>query len=157
MAAEVTFSTAVVVLLVWQLSGVGERGVQVLDPQLPLVWELVLVALFVLDAAVSLAAWRVGRWTPTLAAVNVLANVLSAGLLVWLLLTDQLLTDQLLTDLPTVLAERFGTDVNWSVSYPAVAVGIVVVCGWDAIASVRRAWLVRDGSARAEDRRASAQ
>lgn len=152
MAAEVSFSAAMVVLLVWQLSGVGERGVQVLDPQLPLVWKLVLVGLFVLDAAVSLAAWRVGRWTPTLAAVNVLANVVSAVLLVWLLLSDQLLTD-----LPTVFAERFGTDLDWSVSYPAVAVGIVVICGWDAVASVRRAWLVRDGSARGEGRRASAQ
>ena len=49
-----------------------------------------------------------------------------------------LLTEQLLTDLPRELEATFGWDAGWSISIPAVAVGIVVITGWEALTAVRR-------------------
>ncbi|MGO1167452.1 MAG: hypothetical protein ACTMHL_12645, partial [Janibacter sp.] len=105
------------------------------DPDLALGWQVAIVAFFVLDAVVAVAAWRLGRWSPVLAAINVLSNVAAALVLVGLLYADRLLTD-----LPTVLGEQFGLDTDWSISYPLVAGIIIVICGWDALSSIARAW-----------------
>lgn len=140
MVTEVGFGLVLALIVAWQFSGVGDNGVQVLDPDLALGWKLAIIACFVIDALVAVAAWRVGRWTPTLALVNAAANVIAAVMLVSLLFADRLLTD-----LPTVLGEQFGLDTDWSVSYPAVAAIIVATCGWDAITTVTRAWRARRG------------
>jgi hypothetical protein len=106
----------------------------VLSPEVALGWQVVLVALFVVDAALAVAVWRAGRWTPTLAAVNVVSNVGAAVLLVWLLLRGELLTD-----LPEVLGEAFGSTVYWGVSTGVVAVLVVGIAVWDALDSVLKA------------------
>lgn len=141
MVTEVCFGAILALLVAWQFTGVGEQGVQVLDPDLALGWKILVVAFFVLDAVVAVAAWRVGRWTPGLATVSVLSNVAAALVLVGLLYADRLLTD-----LPTVLGDQFGLDTDWSVSYPLVAAGIVIVCGWDTVSSIVRAWRARRGA-----------
>lgn len=133
MAFEAAFGIAVLLLVIWQLGGVGERGVQVLDPGLALGWKTALIALLAGDVAISLWAWGRGRWSVPLSIANVAANVASAAVLVWLVLQDRLLTD-----LPTVLGEKFGGEADWSLSTSAVVLGIVVLCGWDAMASVLR-------------------
>lgn len=138
MVTEVCFGALLALIVAWQFSGVGENGVQVLDPDLGPGWKLAIVACFVVDALVAVAAWRVGRWTLLLAGVNAIANILAAVMLVSLLFADRLLTD-----LPTVLGDQFGLDTDWSVSYPAVAALIVTTCGWDVIASATKAWRAR--------------
>lgn len=128
------FAVAMALLVTWQLSGVGGDAIQVLNPDIAVVWELALVGLFVLDAVIAVAVWRVGRWTPTLAAVNVASNAAAATLLLWLLARDELLTD-----LPTVLGERFGWSTDWSVPAGLVAAGILVITLWDGAESVVKA------------------
>ena len=54
-------------------------------------------------------------------------------MLVWLLLSDRLLTD-----LPAEFNATFGWDADWTISIPAVAVGIAVICGWEAVTALRR-------------------
>lgn len=131
---EVGVLLLVVVLVVWQFAGVGSLGVQVLDPDLELVWKAAIVGLLLLDIVLAVLAWSAGRWTASLAATNVLANVASAVVLVWLLMAGRLLTD-----VPQELAEAFGEEMNWSVPTGAVAVGIILVCAWDAGSTVVKA------------------
>lgn len=140
MVTEVCFGAILALLVAWQFTGVGAQGVQVLDPGLGTGWKIAIVAFFVLDAVVAVAAWRTGRWSPVLAGITVLSNVAAALVLVGLLYADRLLTD-----LPTVLGEQFGLDTDWSVSYPLVAGIIIVVCGWDALSAIARAVRARRG------------
>ena len=85
------------------------------------------------DVLVTVAAWARGGWSAPLAAVSLVSAVVSGVVLVWLLLTDRLLTD-----LPAQFHETFGWSEDWSVLLPAVAVGIVVICGWEAVTALRR-------------------
>lgn len=128
------FALAVAALVGWQLGGVGGNAVQVLNPELDVVWEVALVVLLVLDAVFAVAAWRIGRWTPALAAMNVASNAASAVLLVWLLSRDQLITD-----LPTELGEQFGWSTDWTLPTAAVGAGIVIIAVWDSVESVVKA------------------
>ncbi|MFC7490777.1 MULTISPECIES: permease prefix domain 1-containing protein [unclassified Knoellia] len=131
---QALFAAAMAVLVAWQFSGVGGDAIQVLNPDVGAVWKLALIGLFVLDAALALVVWRVGRWTPTLAAVNVASNAAAAILLIWLLSRGELLTD-----LPTVLGERFGWSTDWSIPTALLAAVIVVITLWDGIESVVKA------------------
>ncbi|KGN34371.1 hypothetical protein N802_11800 [Knoellia sinensis KCTC 19936] len=131
---EAVFAFALAGLVAWQFSGVGENGVQVLNPDLHAVWKVALVALFVVDGLLAIAVWRVGRWTPTLAAINVATNAGAAILMLWLLSRDELLTD-----LPQVLGEKFGWSTEWAISTPVVAFFIVAIAAWDAITAVFKA------------------
>lgn len=131
---EVGLLLLIAVIVVWQFAGVGNHGVQVLDPDLELVWKTAIVGLLLLDVVLVVLAWSAGRWTASLAATNVLANVASAVLLVWLLMAGRLMTD-----LPQELAEVFGEEMDWSVPTGALAVGIILVCAWDAGSAVVKA------------------
>ncbi|GGB78733.1 hypothetical protein N798_15380 [Knoellia flava TL1] len=131
---EVGFAVALAALVAWQLGGVGGNGIQVLNPDIHPVWKVLLVGSFLVDAALALIVWHVGRWTPTSAAVNVVTNAGAAILMLWLLARDELLTD-----LPQVLGETFGWSTDWSVSSAAVAVVIVAIAAWDAVESVLKA------------------
>lgn len=141
--ASVGFSLGMGAVVAWQFGGVSGDAVQVLNPDVDLSWKVALVGLFVVDAVLALLVWRVGRWTPTLAAVNVASNAAAAILLLWLLSRDELLTD-----LPTVLGERFGWPTDWTVPSALVATIIVVITLWDGIEAVVKARRsVRAGSA----------
>lgn len=130
---EAAFGIVVAVLFIWQFAGVGEHAVQVFDPELAIGWKVAIVALLLAEVVLTVLSWALGRWTVRLALVNVVLNVATGALLVWLLLDGRLLTD-----LPTEFAKAFGWSADWSVSQPAVAIGIVVVCVWDAVSSLLR-------------------
>lgn len=130
---EAGFGLVVAVLFVWQFSGVGEHGVQVFDPALAAVWKVTIVALLLAQVVLTVLAWARGGWTVRLAVVNAVLDVATGALLVWLLLEGRLLTD-----LPTEFAQTFGWGSDWSVSEPAVAIGIIVVCAWDAVQALLR-------------------
>ncbi|CAN7278312.1 permease prefix domain 1-containing protein [Knoellia sp. LjRoot47] len=131
---EVGFALALAALVTWQLGGVGDNGIQVLDPDMHAVWKVLLVGWFLVDAAVALLVWRVGRWTPSFAALNVVTNAGAAILVLWLLARDEFITD-----LPQVLGEKFGWSTDWSVSSAAVGAVIVAIAAWDAVESVLKA------------------
>lgn len=131
---EVVLGLALAALVAWQVTGVWESGIQVLDPGMAPVWKVTLVAFFLLDAALAAAVWRAGRWTPGMAAVNVTSNAAAVLLLLWLLAHDRLLTD-----LPAVLGEKFEIPTDWSTPTGLIAAGIVLIAGWDAIGAIIKA------------------
>ncbi|MCW4601371.1 permease prefix domain 1-containing protein [Janibacter hoylei] len=133
MLLEVVSTLVVIGLCVWQWGGVGEHAVQVLDPALGMGWQGLIIGFLAVDVLVTVAAWARGGWSAPLAAVSLVSAVVSGVALVWLLLTDRLLTD-----LPAQFHETFGWSEDWSVLLPAVAVGIVVICGWEAVTALRR-------------------
>ena len=133
MFSEAAFGLVVAVLFIWQFSGVGEHAVQILDPALEPVWKVAIVALLLAEVVLTVLSWVRGRWTTRLAVTNAVANLATGALLVWLLFEGRLLTD-----LPTEFAQTFGWGSDWSVSEPAVAIGIVVVCAWDAVQALLR-------------------
>lgn len=132
--AEVAVLVLVLGIVVWQFAGVGSVGVQILDPHLDLVWKSTIVGLLIIDLVLAVLAWSAGRWTASLAATNVLANVASAVVLVWLLMAGRLLTD-----VPQELAEAFGEEMDWAMPTGALAVAVILVCAWDAGSSVLKA------------------
>lgn len=133
MLFEVVSTLVVMGLCLWQWGGVGEHAVQVLDPALGLGWQAVIIGFLAVDVLVTVAAWARGGWSTPLAVVSLVSAVVSGVVLVWLLLTDRLLTD-----LPAEFNATFGWSDDWSISLPAVAVGIAVICGWEAVTALRR-------------------
>lgn len=128
------FSIGFATLVAWQFTEVGDNAVQVLNPDVDLIWKVAIVGLIALDVPLAIVAWVQGRWTPSLAAVNVLSNAAYATLVVWLIVRGELLTD-----LPAELGERFGWPTNWSLSLMSVAAFVVVIAAWDGIDSVLKA------------------
>jgi hypothetical protein len=133
MLFEVVSTLVVMGLCLWQWGGVGEHAVQVLDPALGLGWQAIIIGFLAVDVLVTVAAWARGGWSTPLAVVSLVSAVVSGVVLVWLLLTDRLLTD-----LPAEFNATFGWSDDWSISLPAVAVGIAVICGWEAVTALRR-------------------
>lgn len=133
MVLEVVTTIVVIGLCLWQWGGVGAHAVQVLDPALGLGWQAIIIGFLAVDVLVTVAAWARGGWSVPLAAASLVSAVVSGVVLVWLLLTDRLLTD-----LPAEFNATFGWGQDWSISLPAVAVGIAVICGWEAITALRR-------------------
>lgn len=133
MLFEVVSTLVVIGLCLWQWGGVGAHAVQVLDPGLGMGWQALVVGFLAVDVLVTVAAWARGGWSAPLAVVSLVSAVVSGVVLVWLLLTDRLLTD-----LPAQFHETFGWSRDWSLSMPAVAVGIAVICGWEAVTALRR-------------------
>ncbi|QBF44986.1 permease prefix domain 1-containing protein [Janibacter limosus] len=133
MVFEVVWTVVVIAVAIWQWRGVGEGAVQVLDPDLAVGWQVLIIGLLALDVVVTVAAWARGGWSVALASISLVSAVTSGAALVWLLLGEQLLTD-----VPTEAAAALGVGADWTLSLPAVAVGIVLVCGWEAVTAVRR-------------------
>lgn len=133
MLFEVVSTLVVIGLCLWQWGGVGAHAVQVLDPALALGWQTIIIGFLAVDVLVTVAAWARGGWSAPLAVVSLVSAVVWGVVLVWLLLTDRLLTD-----LPAQFHETFGWSRDWSLSMPAVAVGIAVICGWETVTALRR-------------------
>lgn len=133
MVFEVAWTVVIIALSIWQWGGVGDGAVQVLDPGLAAGWQVLIVGLLVLDIIVTVAAWARGGWNIPLAAASLVSAVLSGAVLVWLLLDGRLVTD-----LPREFGTAFGVDADWTLSLPAVAVGIAIICGWEAVTALRR-------------------
>lgn len=131
------FIVLVIALVVWQFIGVDEDGpgIQVLNPDLWIGWEVLIVGFLVVDLVLQFAVWRAGRWTGTLAAVNVLSNAGGVAVGLWLVQQDLLVV----RDLPQRLADVFGGSADWTVSGAVVAVFIVVIPLWDSVDTVRKA------------------
>lgn len=134
MVSQVLWTGAVAVVMTWQFAGVGQQGLQVLNPSLPLVWEVLVVGLITVEVVLAFLAWRTGRWTPTLAALAVVANVAGAVVTLWLLGRGDLLTD-----LQATVGQRFDLVLDQSVAIILFGAGVVLVTAWDATDAVLRA------------------
>lgn len=125
--------------LVWDLvrgfAFVDGTWMPFLNPALWPGWAIVLIALIAAEVALTAAAFRTGRWTMPLAAVNAVLAVASASLLLWLLGAG-LLVNPALIDL--AIASGAGADLP-QVLGAIVAVSIVGVALWDVIDGFRKA------------------
>jgi hypothetical protein len=108
----------------------GDDGDRVpgLNPDLWSFWLPVLLVLLLAEAVFELVKYRVGRWTPALAATNTVLNLVFAVPFATLALRGDLIN-------PEVFA-RFdwpeGAEANSPVAV-SLAIGIALACAWDAI------------------------
>jgi hypothetical protein len=137
----VSFLVLAIVLVTWQLNGVrhGGPGVQVLNPALWVGWDIIIVGLLIAELLLRCAVWRAGRWTATLAAVNVLDNVGVVAVGLWLVHKEQLVVPEL----PQRFADVFGGSADWTVSSPLLATIVVLFPVWDSVDTVRKARMTR--------------
>ncbi|MCW2760152.1 MAG: hypothetical protein JWR85_353 [Marmoricola sp.] len=132
----VAFIVVTAGIVVWQFVGVGDgAGVQVLNPDLTVGWELLIVGLLLLEVVLAYAVWRAGRWTPTFAAVKVLINVGETAALLWLARGEELLAP----GLPRELADTLDWSVDLSVLTAVLCAGIVLANAWDSVEAVLKA------------------
>ena len=134
---SVSFIVLFIALVVWQFRGVGEDGpgIQVLNPDLWIGWEVLIVGFLVIDLVLQFSVWRAGRWTATLAAANMLSNAGAVAVGLWLVQQEQFVVP----DLPQRLADVLGGPAEWTVSSPVLAVIVVLFPLWDSVDTVRKA------------------
>ncbi|WP_147918127.1 hypothetical protein [Ruania zhangjianzhongii] len=130
-----------IVVAVWQFTGVADDRfqIQVLDPDVGLLWRVFIVAVLALDVVLVLLVWRLGRWSPRLAVVNIVANGIGAVVTVVPLIGGGLLMD----NVPQQLADAFDEKVTWSMPIGSIAAFLIVVAIWDSVEGARRAGLGR--------------
>jgi hypothetical protein len=98
--AEVVGGISWAVLLIWALIWqrdhwlvrVNGAEVAVLNEDAWVPWLLVVIGALIAAIVLEICKLRVGRWTPTLAAVNTLINAVIAGIIVYLWSAGALLT-----------------------------------------------------------------
>ena len=125
--------------LVWDLlrgfAFVDGAWIPFLNPALWPGWVVVLVVLILVEVALTTSAFRVGRWTMPLAAMNAALAVVSASVLLWLLGGGMLVNPALID-----LAISSGADADLTrVLGAIVAVSIVCVSLWDIVDGFRKA------------------
>ena len=134
-----------VVLWPWQYEvTAGAGSVPVLASGLPAV-TAVLVGILVAGIVLDVVLYLVGRWTILAAVVNTLLDATFAGIVIWLVATDQLFDPAFLAALgqtPTLdpaqadaVIAAMGTGVAWSVGLICAA---DVVTGWVKAVRARR-------------------
>jgi hypothetical protein len=134
-----------VVLWPWQYeASAGAGSVPVLASGLPVV-TAVLVGILVAGIVLDVVLYLVGRWTILAAVVNTLLDAAFAGIVIWLVATDQLFDPAFLAALretPTLdpaqadaVIAAMGTGVAWIVGLICAA---NVVMGWVKALRARR-------------------
>lgn len=134
---SVVFLLALIAVAVWQFGGVADDGqqIQVLNPNLALVWRVLIITVLTADILLVALVWWADRWTPALAAANLLANTIGVVVTVVPLVQGDLLVN----DVPQQLAGVFDGAVDWSVPSGTIAAIVIVWAIWDGLHGVRRA------------------
>jgi hypothetical protein len=124
--------------IVWQqfrspIHDAGDR-LPMLDPDLWSFWLPLILVLLVAEMGSEVVKYRVGRWTPQLATVNVVLGAVFAAPLVYRAATDKLLT-------PAAVARIQG---GWAGFDPGVANTVVIlsallIWAWDSVDGWRKA------------------
>ncbi len=127
--------------IVWQqfrspVEDGGER-LPLLDPSLWSFWLPLILVLIAAEIAFEVVKYRLGRWTPRTAGVNVLIGAVFAAPLIYLAATDRLLN-------PAAVA---AVQEEWAAFDPGVANTVVIITslliwGWDSV----EGWLKIRGS-----------
>lgn len=100
-----------------------------------MVWRVMIVALLIVDIAIAIFVWWARRWTPRLAVINVLVNIVGTAAFVILLLQG----DLLVSDLPQQLAGVFDGNADWRVPAVLIADAVIVIAAWDSIDGICKA------------------
>lgn len=125
------FGVLILAVLLWQFAGVTNDGlqIQVLDPDLGLVWKVLIAALVAVNVACSLLVWARRSWTMPIATVNAVANGALAGVTVLLTLTDELFAPTL----PAQVGAIFETNAEWNgLTEPFILI-VLAVAIWDSL------------------------
>jgi hypothetical protein len=104
------------------------------DPDLWSFWMPLLIGVLVLELIFELVKYRIGRWTWTLASLNLGLNVLFAGPAVYLLLSEKLFNPEFF--------EALGMDLGTGSDSPLILISVTVIVGiaaWDSIDGFRKA------------------
>lgn len=119
----------------------SEPGLSFFDPDLWPWWFLGLFGLMVLEAALTIVVYLVGRWTVPLAVVNLVLNVAFALPAVWLLFQGSLLN-------PDFFPAILGADGESIAGILRVITGfaIVAIAGWDTVDAFLKAHRGRGGA-----------
>ncbi len=111
----------------------GDEHLPLLDPDLWSFWLPLILVLLVAEMVFEVVKYRAGRWSPTLATVNVVLAGVFAAPFVYLAATDQLLN-------PAAVAE---IQEGWAGFDPGTANTVVIVTAlviwaWDSVDGWRR-------------------
>lgn len=110
------------------------------DPELWSFWMPYFIVILGAEIVFEVIKYRVGRWTWSLASVNLVLNLAFAVPAIYLLSTDQLINPAFFTEM------GWGTGPSASdLSIRLVIAGIAGVTVWDVISGFRNAWLQRRG------------
>ena len=139
--ASALFYLVLIAVAVWQFAGVSSDGsqIQVLNPDLGLLWRVLIVAVLAIDVVLVLRVGRLGRWSPRLAVVNIVANGIGAVVTVVPLIRGDLLMD----NVPQQLAGIFDENVTWSMPIGSIAAFLIVLAIWDSVDGACKAGLGR--------------
>lgn len=144
MVGQLVFLVLGAGLVLWDLS-IGfvptERGLSFFDPGLWPAWFAGFVVLAVAEAVLTIVVYLVGRWTPALAVVNLVLNVVFAAAAVWLLTQGRLLNAEFF---PTIIGEG-GDDVAGILAV-IIGFGIVAIAAWDTVDAFLKARQGRGGA-----------
>ena len=135
--ASSVVSLVLLVLLIWQFSGVTHDPMQfqVLDPSLPRAWSVTLVGSVGVAALCSIVAWLRRRWVMPWAVANTVANGVGAVTTIVLTAEGRLFSETL----PAQVAAIFGATTEWSELTELFLLLVAAVAVWDSLESMLRA------------------
>jgi hypothetical protein len=118
--------------LVWDrmlgLAYVDGHWTPVLDPALWPWWMTGFFAIIAVEAVVSVAVYRRGRWTPGLATVHGVLDLIGMAAALWLLFEGRLVNPAVVS----AVSDAAGADVSRILAI-LIAFGIVAIAVWDAL------------------------
>jgi len=133
MVASLVFLAVAAVAIVWDrffgFVWTGEERMPVLNPDLWPWWIAGLFVIMIGEAAMAIAIYRTGRWTPGFAVLNAVLALAVAVPAIWLLVNNQLLNPAFFT---TVIPADSAAEV-YSVVSVLTGFGIAIIAGWDII------------------------
>jgi hypothetical protein len=137
LAAALVWPVVLIAALVVQQFTLSD--VPVLNPALWSFWWPYLIVVLLLEGAYAIWVYRLGTYTRTVAAVNAVLSLLSAGPLVWLLATDRFFNP----DFNSFVEVDSSNSKQW---VTAITITVVVLVSlWDVIDVIRRAERTRRG------------
>lgn len=120
--------------IVWQqVQSPIDKGLPLLDPDLWTFWLPLILLLLVAEAAFEVVKYRIGRWTVTLATLNVVLGALFAAPVVYLAATDRLLNPSAVAKIQKGWAGFDAAAVNTVVVIVSLAIWV-----WDGVDGWRR-------------------
>ncbi|PPL15714.1 permease prefix domain 1-containing protein [Microterricola pindariensis] len=132
--------------IVWQhfnsfFTDAAGDPIPLLSPALWSSWLPYFLALIVLEMGFALWLYLRGRWTLTLALVNLLLNLAFTVPALWLLLTGQLINPAFEAAVPV---DGSNVAAVSGAVYPIIAIALVGFALWDAVDGFVRAWRARE-------------
>ncbi|MEU3273065.1 hypothetical protein ABZ639_19670 [Saccharomonospora sp. NPDC006951] len=144
--ASIVLGAGLLALLIWQFAGVADDGqqFQALNPDLHLIWKMVIVATVGISTACSVAVWWRRDWAMPYAIVNMAANWIGAAAIIALTVDGQLFAPAL----PTQVGAMFETTTDWAALTEPFLLVVAAAAIWDSVDGLLRARRSRTDHAR---------